>query len=151
VENSIKVPVAALAVAALLCIFTFGSIVARNSGPEGETLGDVPNGNYGGSRFYSRTVEQRLKVDADPSGALRWTQEVYIIAAGGVTFEVGNPSAIAHQFGIEGNGINYQSGNLAGRSTTILTIPDLPPGEYPIVCNFPGHREAGMVARLTVQ
>lgn len=150
-ENSIKVPIAALCVAALLGVFTFGSMVARSNQATGQTAGDVPNGGYGGSRFYSTTVPQQIAVVADPSGALRWTQEIYLAEAGGVTFAVENPSPVLHQFGIEGNGISYQSGNLAANSTTILTIPDLPPGEYQVVCNFPGHRQAGMVAKLTVQ
>lgn len=150
-ENSIKVPVAALSVAALLVVFTFGSIVARSNQATGTTTGDVPNGGYGGSRFFSTTVAQRLEVAADPGGGLRWTQERYTAEAGGVTFVVENPSPVVHQFGIEGSGISYQSGNLPGGSTTTLTIPDLPPGEYQIVCNFPGHRQAGMVAKLRVQ
>ena len=29
-------------------------------------------------------------------------------------------------------------------------IKGLPPGEYLIVCNYPGHRAAGMIAKLIV-
>ena len=66
------------------------------------------------------------------------------------TFVVNNPSPVQHQFGVEGNGISYESGNLGGGTTTNLTIKGLPPGEYQIVCNFPGHKEGGMIAKLTV-
>lgn len=152
-NNSIKLPVAALSVAILLCVFTFGSIVARSSGTSGTPVvpgGDVANAPYKGSKFYSQVVDQKVNVAADPSGGLRWDKTAYTAAAGDVTFVVNNPSPVQHQFAVEGNGISYQSGNLGGGTTTNLTIKGLPPGEYMIVCNFPGHKEGGMVAKLTV-
>lgn len=153
--NSIKLPIAALSVAALLCVFTFGSIVARGGGASGAstgaTGGDVPSGSYRGSRFWSEVAAQKADVAADPSGALRWDKTEYTATTGDVTFVVKNPSPVQHQFAVEGNGVSYQSGNLSGGSTNNLTIKGLPPGEYLIVCNFPGHKEGGMVAKLTVK
>ena len=152
--NSIKLPIAALSVAALLCVFTFGSIVARGGGATGAntgaTGGDVPNGQYRGSRFWSEVSAQTVDVSTDPSGALRWDKTEYTAKAGDVTFVVKNPSPVQHQFGVEGNGITFESGNLSGGSTNNLTIKGLTPGVYQIVCNFPGHKEGGMVAKLTV-
>jgi uncharacterized cupredoxin-like copper-binding protein len=55
-----------------------------------------------------------------------------------------------HQFGIEGNGIQYESGNLDPNTTTNLTIAGLKAGTYDVVCNFPGHKAGGMVAKLVV-
>ena len=152
-NNSIKLPVAALSVAVLLCIFTFGSIVARSSGTSGMPAaagGDVPNAPYKGSKFFSQVVDQKVSVAADPTGGLKWDKSAYTAPAGDVTFVVSNPSPVQHQFGVEGNGISYESGNLGGGTTVNLTIKGLPPGEYTIVCNFPGHKEGGMVAKLTV-
>ncbi len=153
-NNSIKLPVAALAVAVLFSIFTFGSIVARQSGEAGGGAaagGDVPNGPYRGSRFYSEVTAQTVNVAADPTGGLKWDKPEYTATAGDVTFVVSNPSPVQHQFGVEGTDTNYQSGNLGGGTTTNLTIKGLQPGEYQLPCNFPGHREGGMVSKLIVR
>ena len=34
---------------------------------------------------------------------------------------------------------------------SVFTIENLPAGSYTIVCDLPGHREAGMVGTLTVK
>jgi len=67
-----------------------------------------------------------------------------------VTLVVKNPSQIMHQFSVEGNGVNYKSLNFKPGSTNNYTIKGLPAGTYPIVCNYPGHKLGGMVAKLTV-
>ena len=103
-----------------------------------------------GLGFSQGVVAQQIAVAAFPDGTLRWDQEVYQARAGDVTFVVRNPSPIAHQFSVEGNGVNARSANLTASSTSTYTLKDLAPGEYRIVCNFPGHRDAGMVARLVV-
>ncbi len=151
--NSVKLPVAALCVALLFSVFTFGSIITRQSQASANGVvagGDVANNPYKGSKFYSQAVAQQVPVAADPTGGLKWDKTEYTATVGDVTFTVSNPSPVQHQFGVEGNGIAYESGNLGGGTTTTLTLKGLPPGEYQIVCNFPGHKEGGMIAKLTV-
>jgi uncharacterized cupredoxin-like copper-binding protein len=104
-----------------------------------------------GSQFSSETAAQQVAVAADPSGALRWDKQDYTAQAGDVTFVVKNPSQITHQFSVEGNGVNYTSPNLKPGSTNNYTIKGLPAGAYQIICNYPGHKQAGMVATLTVK
>jgi uncharacterized cupredoxin-like copper-binding protein len=108
-------------------------------------------GGTSGSQFSSETVAQQVAVAADPSGALRWDKQDYTAQAGDVTFVVKNPSQITHQFSVEGNGVNYTSPNLKPGSTNNYTIKGLPAGAYQIICNYPGHKQAGMVATLTVK
>lgn len=151
-----KLPIVALGVAALLALFTISSFVVRTAGGEGGAArvggdGDISTGGYGGSKFYSEVVAQKVEVVADPSGAIRWTQAEYTAPAGDVTFVVQNPGPVGHQFGVEGNGIKYESPNFSGNTTNSYTIKGLPPGEYQIVCNFSGHKQAGMVSKLIVK
>lgn len=156
-ENSPKMPTVAIVLATILLMITLGSFVKRTgAGAQGEgtaARGDVPNGNYGGQRFFSQVVEQKVEVVADPSGGLRWTQPEYTATAGAISFVVNNPSPVVHQIGIEGadGQVNYQSPNFNGRTTNTYTIMDLPPGEYQVVCNVPGHSEGGMVSKLIVR
>ena len=106
------------------------------------------NGTNGG--FFSEPVAQRVQVAASPDGALKWDRTSYQAKAGDVTFVVKNPSPIQHRFGVEGQGLNAHGGDLAAGKTGNYTLKGLQPGEYQIVCDYPGHREAGMVAKLVV-
>lgn len=105
----------------------------------------------GGNGFTSEMVAQQVQVAADPSGALRWDRAAYEATAGDISFVVKNASPVGHQFSIEGNGVNYKSANFGTNTTNILTVQGLPAGEYQIVCNYPGHKAAGMIAKLTVK
>jgi plastocyanin len=107
--------------------------------------------NVGGTGFSSEVVAQRVQVAADPSGALRWDRATYEAKAGDITFVVANTSPAAHQFTLEGSGVNYRSGNFKAKTTNTFTVKGLPAGEYRIICDYPGHKAAGMVAKLIVR
>jgi len=66
--------------------------------------------------------------------------------AGKVTFVVKNEGAVEHNFVIEGVG---EIDKIAPGETKKLEVT-LQPGTYKVVCNLPGHQEAGMEATLTV-
>ncbi len=136
---------AALGAAALAACGTSANAAA---GPT-SGVGDVPNGTYGGSKFSGAVAAQRVAIAATTTG-LQWDKAQYAATAGDVTFVVTNPAPFPHQLGVEGNGVRYESGELGPNTTTNLTIRGLKAGEYELVCNFPGHKAAGMVARLTV-
>lgn len=122
---------------------------ATTGAASGGAGGEVSNGTYGGSKFFGTVVAQKVDVSA-VQGALKWDKAQYTATAGDVTFVVKNPGPMPHQIGIEGNGIQYESDNLAPNTTTNLTIMGLKAGTYDLVCNFPGHKAAGMVAKFAV-
>jgi uncharacterized cupredoxin-like copper-binding protein len=64
---------------------------------------------------------------------------------------VKNPSTVAHNFVVEGNGIKVVSKTIGAKKSQNFTLKGLAPGEYLIVCTLPGHREAGMVAKLVLK
>ncbi len=111
----------------------------------GGAAGDAPI-----TAFTSEAVAQQIPIAADPSGALKWDQTTYTARAGDVTFVVTNKSSSFHNFAVEGPHVTTQSKNFGPNSTSTFTLKGLKPGEYVIACNFPGHRAAGMVARLIV-
>lgn len=91
-----------------------------------------------------------LKVDADPSGALKFTKTSLSGKAGKVTITMGNPSGVPHGVGIEGNGVD-KDGNVVNKGGTSTVSATLKPGKYEFYCPVPGHKEAGMVGTLTVK
>jgi plastocyanin len=108
-------------------------------------------GAGGDGQFSGEVVAQRVAVAADRGGALRWDRATYEATAGDITFVVSNPSPMPHQFTVEGNGVSYRSKTFSANTTNNFTVKALPAGEYQIVCDYAGHRQAGMVARLIVR
>jgi plastocyanin len=70
--------------------------------------------------------------------------------AGQVTITSKNPQPIGHDIAIEGNGVNAKGAIVQGGGTSKLTA-NLKPGTYTFFCTVPGHREGGMVGKLTVK
>lgn len=112
--------------------------------------GAVDAGAPASSGFSSEVLPNQLVVNADSRGTLRWERQEYTGLAGDVTFVVNNPSTIAHNFVLEGAGVKAASKTIGAKKSANLTLKGLSAGEYLIVCTLPGHREAGMVARLTL-
>jgi plastocyanin len=92
-----------------------------------------------------------LEVDADPSGALAFTQTTLSTTAGPVTITLRNESPVPHNIAVRGGSIDTEpSETIQGGDTTELTV-DLPAGEYEYYCEVPGHEQAGMKGTLTVE
>ena len=70
--------------------------------------------------------------------------------AGSVKIESKNPQSLGHDIAIEGNGVNQKGETVQSGGTSEFTA-DLKPGEYTFYCSVPGHREGGMVGKLTVK
>lgn len=110
--------------------------------------GSAANVNGG---FSTDVAATKVEVQTDPSGALRWDKPAYETTAGDVTFVVTNTSGQGHDFSVQGNGINVTSGTFRDNTPHNFTIKGLKAGTYMIVCTIPGHKESGMIAKLTVK
>ena len=104
-----------------------------------------------GQGFSETPAAQTVAVRVAPGGRLAWERPAYEAAAGAVTFVVSSPAGMAHNFGVEDQGVAAHSRPFKGGTTNRYTLAGLAPGTYRIVCTVPGHREGGMVATLTVR
>lgn len=72
------------------------------------------------------------------------------LPAGTTTFMVTNNGTVAHNFEIEGQGIEEEfEQNLQPGATATMQV-DLQPGSYTVYCPVANHREQGMELALTV-
>jgi plastocyanin len=92
-----------------------------------------------------------LHFEADPDGALAFTEDSATAEAGKVAVHFTNSSAVPHDVAIEEDG-----GKTVGKTEVLAegedsTTVNLKAGEYTFYCSVPGHREAGMEGTLTVE
>jgi uncharacterized cupredoxin-like copper-binding protein len=71
------------------------------------------------------------------------------LPAGAYTFEVKNDGKIDHDLVIKGNGVDEKTATIKAGDSATLKV-DLKPGTYDVYCSIPGHKQAGMDAKLTV-
>ncbi len=90
-----------------------------------------------------------LKVEADPSGALKFTETELTADAGETTIEFANPSQVPHAVDIEGVD-GGETETVTGGDAKPITV-DLKPGEYTFYCPVGNHRAEGMEGKLTVR
>ncbi len=71
------------------------------------------------------------------------------LPAGTYTFVVKNAGKIQHDLAVQGGAVNQKTLLINPGSTAKLTVK-LGAGTYTLYCTVPGHKAAGMVAKLTV-
>lgn len=91
---------------------------------------------------------------ATTGGAVNVSEKEWVIQlstatvkAGTVKFVIKNEGTIEHNFVIQG--ANVEVDTIAPGSSKEVTA-QLKPGTYTVVCNIPGHEEAGMKVTITV-
>jgi outer membrane protein assembly factor BamB/plastocyanin len=92
-----------------------------------------------------------IKIVADPTGLLKYTESQITTTAGTKTIEFTNESPLEHSVVIE-NASKKDIGEtpIFDHGTKSFKVT-LAPGTYTYFCSVPGHREAGMVGTLTVK
>jgi plastocyanin len=92
-----------------------------------------------------------VRAEADPGGALKFTQDTLSAPTGGVTFEFRNPSSTPHDFVLEDDAGKELAKTDVISDDTDTAKATLEAGEYTYFCSVPGHRDAGMEGTLTAK
>jgi len=92
-----------------------------------------------------------VKIAADPSGQLAFTQTKIDAPAGNDTIDFENASTVGHNVEIEDSSGEDVAGTDTITDGKTSTTADLQPGTYTFYCSIPGHREAGMEGTITVK
>ena len=145
----IKENLLAFGLMAITLAFGFGVLFfAANSGggSEATSAGDETVDGGGSGQEVADGGETS-------SSTLRITLSEFAIqgnltaAPGRVAFEVMNDGAIVHNFSVLGEA---KTSDLNGGDSEVLTLDNLAAGTYTVICDVPGHREAGMQAEFVV-
>ena len=118
-----------------------GSSDSSKAEDTGSDTGGASSGGGGGGAT-------KLKLTADPGGALKFDKTELTAKPGKVTITMDNPSDVPHAVEVEGQGVEEETKTLTN-GTADVTV-DLKPGKYEFYCPVDGHRESGMEGTLTV-
>ncbi len=94
---------------------------------------------------------ETVSFEADPGGALAYTEDEVSAKAGDDTIEFNNPASIPHDVVIEDDGGDEIARTEVVTGTTTSTDATLEKGSYTFYCSVAGHRQAGMEGTLTVK
>ena len=113
-------------------IVALGVVLADDDG-DGEVAAGGSDGGAGGS---SVSLSEFTIDPADLS-----------VGAGG-TMSVTNDGSVEHNFAVEDEEV--RTPNLASGESADLELGDLAPGDYTVLCEIPGHADAGMRGTLSI-
>lgn len=139
---------AVMAISAVLVLLAVSMAVATSGGStEKATAAPV---TQTGREAASGSGTSSLKQEADPEGQLRFTTKNLSAKSGTVTIAFANASPLPHNLTVaQGTTVLGATPTFQGATKT-LTLK-LAPGTYVFYCSVPGHRQAGMEGKLTVQ
>ncbi|MGA9314804.1 MAG: plastocyanin/azurin family copper-binding protein [Solirubrobacteraceae bacterium] len=139
---------AVMAISALLVLGTVSMAVATSGGSSAKAT--ITPITQTGREAASGSGTSSLTDEADPEGQLRFTTKNLSARAGKITIDFKNMSPLMHNMTIaQGTTVLAATPTFEGGAKT-LTL-NLKPGTYVFYCSVPGHRQAGMEGKLTVQ
>jgi uncharacterized cupredoxin-like copper-binding protein len=128
----------ALFVAMLSAVIVFGK-----EAPEAEAKGQASPEPHGSSSHKQtiRVTEDEWSVKLPSTGELR---------EGSYRFVVHNAGKIPHNLVVEGPNTQGDKTTLIAPGGNATLTADLKTGNYTLYCDVPGHRQLGMVAKISV-
>ena len=125
-----------------------GGESAGGGGGYGGGGGGDDGGDSGGAKAAGGA--SRLKLSADPGGALKFDKTSLSAKPGTVTVTMDNPSDVPHAIEVEGKGVE-EEGETVGKGGVSKVTVDVKAGEYEYYCPVGNHQDAGMEGTLSVQ
>jgi plastocyanin len=95
-------------------------------------------------------VAQDGEVEIPATAQLAYETEAATAEAGELTLKSPNPSGTPHNIALEGGGVD-EIGEVVTNNGVSEISATVKKGEYTFYCSVPGHREGGMVGKLTVK
>lgn len=108
-----------------------------------ETAGDSGGADGGGGGSVT--------IEADPDGALAFTETSATVPAGEVTVEFDNPASLGHDVVVEDADGNELIRTDVISADTATASGQLEAGDYTFYCSVSNHRESGMEGTLTAE
>ena len=139
-----------LALAALTLVACGSDSSSDSTSTSAETTAETTDGgSEGGGESAGGSV---VEIEAVDGTDLAYVQKDAKAKAGQVSIDFTNPQALSHDVAVEDSkGSEVGGTDLVAKGSTVATIGDLKPGEYTFYCTVPGHREAGMEGKLSVE
>lgn len=133
-----------MSVFVIACLVLFAGMLTAVSvfDVEAEAKGGEKAGAPAGPAKTIAVTESEFKIALPAESGLK---------AGNYTFAVKNAGKIGHDLAIAGAGVSGtpKTPLIDAGGTSKLTV-DLKAGTYTLYCTVPGHKAAGMVAKLTI-
>lgn len=127
--------------------------VAMVAGQPGKDTGALANA--GTPEVSDKPIEAadgRLRIDADPTGALAFVTTKAIAMPGPLMFVSVNKASIPHNIALrDPSGNLLEAGPVVSDGGTSKFSTTVKSGKYSFVCTVPGHEEGGMKGELTVK
>ena len=124
--------------------------VAEATARAGEDEGRLADIGVQKAEGVAKVENGTLTIPAAESGALSYEFASAEAAPGSVKLASPNESTVPHNIAIEGGGLDEEGEVVQGGGVSEITV-ELKAGEYTFYCSVPGHREGGMLGKLTVK
>lgn len=130
--------------------YDVATYVAEAASKTGKDTG--PLAAIGGAAKKTNAVAKNGKVaiPADPTGQLAYLVANATAPAGALEIDSPNKSSTPHNIAVQGPGVDEKGPVIDNGAVSTIRL-DLKPGLYTFYCSVDGHRQAGMIGKLTVK